>query len=365
MDTQRVSRLREEAGLKGLDCVALVPGPNLFYLTSLSFHLSERPVVAFFPVDRPPAIVLPVLEASKLAGAGVELEAFPYSDEEGPAMSFHQACVALELADARLGVESLHMRLMEARYLERYAPGCQLVPADEVMATLRVCKDAREVDQMRQAVALIEAALRTTLNQVRVGMSEREVAGLLRAEVLRAGGEDVSFAPIVVGGPNAASPHSVPSDRPLRPGETIVIDCGAIVGGYASDITRTVAIGGLPEELVQVYETVREANAAGQARAAPGVEAQEVDRAARAVIKAAGYGTAFIHRTGHGLGLEVHEPPYIVEGNEERLRPGMTFTVEPGIYLPGHGGVRIEDDVVITADGAESLTTFPRELTFL
>ncbi len=142
----------------------------------------------------------------------------------------------------------------------------------------------------------------------------------------------------------------------------MVIDCGAVVGGYVSDITRTVAIGGLTAEMVNVYEAVLAANEAGRRSAAPGVEAQAVDRAARAAIEAAGYGAFFIHRTGHGLGLETHEPPYIVAGNRLLLQQGMTFTVEPGVYLPGQGGVRIEDDVVITADGAESLTAFPREL---
>ncbi|HEC35887.1 MAG TPA: peptidase M24 family protein [Anaerolineae bacterium] len=233
------------------------------------------------------------------------------------------------------------------------------------MALLRMRKDAGELARMRRAVAVAEAALRAALSQLQAGMTEREVAGLLMVEILRAGGEGVPFQPIIVAGPNAASPHAVPSDRPIRPGETVVIDCGATVEGYASDITRTVAIGRLPEEMIQVYEVVREANAAGLARAGPGVAAQEVDRAARAVIEAGGYGAYFIHRTGHGLGLEGHEPPYIVEGNQEPLQAGMTFTVEPGIYLPGRGGVRIEDDVVVTSEGAESLTTFPRELTVL
>lgn len=365
MDKQRLRRLQEEAGQKGLDCVVLVPGANLFYLTGLSFHLSERPVLAFFPVDAPPAILLPALEAPKLKDAARALQAYPYTDEEGPALAFHQVCAALELAEARIGAEGLRMRLMEARYLERYAPGCQLVPADEVMAALRVEKDNEELGRMRRAVTVVEAALRATLSQLRVGMTEREVAGLLMVEILRAGGEGLPFEPIVVAGPNAASPHAVPSDRPIRAGETVVIDCGTTVGGYISDITRTVAIGGLPEEMVRVYEAVREANAAGRARARPGVAAQEVDRAARAVIGEAGYGKFFVHRTGHGLGLETHEPPYIVEGNREPLRPGMTFTIEPGVYLPGRGGVRIEDDIVITPGGAESLTAFPRELMIL
>jgi len=363
--SSRTLLLQQQLEQKGLDCLALVPGANLFYLTGISFHLSERPIVALFPVDAPAAIVLPALEAPKLAPLSDALQAYPYTDQEGPAAAFQQACAALELAQARIGVEGLRMRVMEARLLERYAPDCQLIPADEVTETLRVTKDAGEVAQMRRAVAVVEAALRAVLTQIRPGMTEREVAGLLMVETLRGGSEGMPFEPIVVAGPNAASPHAVPTDRPIRPGETVVIDCGAIVGGYVSDITRTVALGGLPEEMVRVYEVVHRANEAGRAAVRPGRAAQDVDRAARAVIREAGYGDFFIHRIGHGLGLEVHEPPYIVEGNRQPLQAGMTFTVEPGIYLPGRGGVRIEDDMLVTPEGAETLTTFPRELMVL
>jgi Xaa-Pro dipeptidase len=260
-----------------------------------------------------------------------------------------------------IGVESLRMRLLEMQLLERYGPGCRFVPAEEVLAEQRLRKDERELEHMRRAIAVTEAALRLTVRQIRAGMTEREIASLLMVEILQAGGEGMAFSPIVVVGPNAASPHATPSDRPVQPGETVVIDCGATVEGYAADITRTFAIGTLEPDLARVYEVVRAANAAGRAAAGPGVPAEEVDRAARSVIDEAGYSEHFIHRTGHGLGLETHEPPYIVAGNERPLEPGMTFTVEPGIYLPGRGGVRIEDDVLVTADGAESLTTFPRE----
>jgi Xaa-Pro dipeptidase len=365
MHMNRLNRLIEQASAHGFDVLALVPGPNLFYLTGLSFHLSERPVVALFPVSGIPAIVLPALEAVKFEQATVGLEPFPYTDEEGHTPAFQRACAALELADCIAGVEALQMRLLEVRLLERYAPGCRFVPAEDALAELRIRKDERELEQMRRAVAVTEAALRMTMRQVRAGMTEREIASLLTVELLRAGGEGMAFSPIVVAGPNAASPHATPSDRPIGAGETIVVDCGATVGGYAADITRTFAIGELEPELARVYEVVQAANAAGRTVAGLGVPAEEVDQAARGVIEEAGYGEFFIHRTGHGLGLEVHEPPYIVAGNQRLLEPGMTFTVEPGVYLPGRGGVRIEDDVLVTSDGAESLTSFPRELVSL
>jgi Xaa-Pro dipeptidase len=303
-----------------------------------------------------------VLEATKVQQAGLELDVFAYTDEEGYTSAFRDACAALGLADCVVGVESLRMRLLEVRLLERHGKGCHIVPAEDVLAELRMCKDEREVEQMRRAISVTEDALEGTMRQVRVGMTEREVASRLTIEMLRAGGAGLAFSPIVVAGPNAASPHSTPSDRPIQRGETIVVDCGAVTSGYAADITRTFAIGGLDPELTQVYELVRAANEAGRNAVGSGVPAEEVDRAARAVIEEAGYGEYFIHRTGHGLGLETHEPPYVVAGNRRVLEPGMTFTVEPGIYLPGRGGVRVEDDVLVTPNGAETLTTFRRDL---
>jgi len=215
---------------------------------------------------------------------------------------------------------------------------------------------------MRRAVAIVEAALAETMAGLKPGQTERQVAADLQVALLRQGTESPPFQPIVVSGPNGALPHAIPGDRPIRSGDMVTIDCGASWNGYVSDITRNLAVGAVDPDLLAIHQIVREANAAGRAAARPGVPAEEVDHAARDVIARAGFGDFFVHRTGHGLGLEIHEPPYIVEGNAEPLQVGMTFTIEPGIYVPGLGGARIEDDVVITEDGAESLTRFPREL---
>jgi Xaa-Pro dipeptidase len=361
MHSARYERLIGGIRARGLDALALVPGPNLFYVTDLSFHLSERPIVALFPCEGRPAIILPELEAVKVE-EGSEIVAFPYTDEEGHGDAFRRACGALDLEGATVGAEGLRMRLMEAQLLERYTGGGRLVMAEDLMADLRMEKDVHELDQMRSAIAVTEAALKATMDQVEAGMTEREVASSLSAELLRGGGDELAFSPIVVVGSNAALPHAVPGNHVIEGGEPIIVDCGASFGGYLADITRTFVIGDLNEELSHVYGVVRAANAAGRAAVGPGVSAETVDQAARAAIEEAGYGEHFIHRTGHGLGLDVHEPPYIVAGNGRLLEPGMTFTVEPGIYLPGLGGVRIEDDVLVTEDGAETLTTFTREL---
>jgi Xaa-Pro dipeptidase len=187
------------------------------------------------------------------------------------------------------------------------------------------------------------------------------MASVLKLSLLAAGAENVSFDPIVSGGPNSANPHASPTDRPVRVGEFLLFDWGVYVDGYASDITRTFPVGEMESEMRRIYDLVQEANAAGRAAVKPGATCGEVDAAARRVIELGGYGEYFTHRTGHGLGLQVHEAPFIVAGNERVLEPGMTFTIEPGIYLPGRGGVRIEDDVVVTEEGGESLSTFSRD----
>lgn len=362
MASARWIRLQEEMAREEVELVALVPGANLFYLTGLSFHRMERPIVALFPRAGDPALILPAFEVEKARAAGLPWRLFPYTDEEGPAPAFGRAAEALGRPEGPIAVETLTMRVMEWSLLSRAFGAPEPAAAEPLLARLRAVKGPDEIAAMRRAVAVAEAALRMWLPEVRIRMTEREAARRLIQACFAAGADALAFEPIVVAGPSAALPHATPSDRPLGPGELVIVDFGVVVDGYVSDLTRTFALGEPDPELRRVYEVVREANAAGRAAVRPGIPAEAVDRAARAVIEAAGYGPNFLHRTGHGLGLEVHEPPYIVAGNTAPLQPGMTFTVEPGIYLPGKGGVRIEDDVVVTETGGESLTTFPREL---
>lgn len=362
MIEKRLQRLRQQQAAHDLDYVAVMPGANLRYLTGLNLFLFERPIVFFFLREGHPVSIVPTLEASRIeADLPFEAELFLYSDEEGHQPAFERACHALNLAGKRLGVEFLNMRVLELKQLEQYAPGCQILDAGAVLSELRKTKDAEEIEHMRQAIRMTEQALQEVADLIQPGRTDSEIAAELKIAFLRAGAEGMSFEPIVGVGPDSASSHVVPSGRAIEPGDLVVIDCGVTYKGYVADITRTFAVEPVAPELKRVYEIVKEANAAGRAAVRPGVSAQEVDRAARRVIAEAGYGEYFTHRTGHGLGLEVHEPPYIVKGNEELLQPGMTFTVEPGIYLRGQGGIRIEDDVLVTSQGAETLTTFPRD----
>lgn len=364
MHLARLQRLKAALAAASLDCVAAIAGPNLYYLTGLSFHLSERPTVGFFPRAGDPVIVAGNLEESKIKSkAPYPVRAFYYTDAAGPAAAFREAATALKLNQARLGVESRRMRVMELRFIESAFGDIVIQPAEETFARLRMIKDALEIDLMRQATVIAERALAATLPQIRAGVTEREIAAELVVQMLRAGSDaELPFSPIVASGPNAALPHATITDRALQPGDLLTLDWGAGTGGYFSDLTRTFAIGEVDPELKKIYELVKNANAAGKAAARPGMTCASVDAAARKVITEGGYGEFFVHRVGHGLGLEDHEDPSMHGQNELALETGMTFTVEPGIYLPAKGGVRIEDDVVVTADGCESLSTYPREL---
>lgn len=363
MNQRRLEKLKYQIDAHGLDGIALVPGPNMVYISGIRCHLSERPIVLFIPADDDPAIIIPTLEAMKAEAAGIPAERiFAWSDEEGYMGAFQRACAYLELADYLLGVEFFHMRVLELQILQRYAPGLQTARAETVIEPLRMVKESDEVAAMEKAVAIAEKSMKRLVPRIKIGMTEKQVAAMLMQELLANGADSLSFSPIVCAGPNSALPHAVPTDRPLQKGDLLTIDWGVYVDDYPSDITRTFAVGELEPELAHIYEVVKQANAVGREAARPGVTGQEVDQMTREVIEDAGYGEFFIHRTGHGLGLEVHEPPDMSPTNTRPLVEGNVFTIEPGIYLPGRGGVRIEDNVVVTLDGARTLTSFPRDL---
>lgn len=358
----RIDRLARLAAHADLDGVAIMPGANLRYFADLSFHLSERPTVALFPRAGQPALILPAFESGKTARSPFDWRTFTYVDGQDPLEAFQAASETMGLSGARIGVEALKMRVRELRLLQAAAPGAVCEDADDLIASLRMIKDYAEIAAMRRAIQITEQALDDVCGVIRAGLTERQVANELLIALMRRGAESIAFEPLIQSGPNAALPHLTPTERVIRSGEGLLLDFGITVAGYQSDITRTFAVGETSAEFKQIYDVVKQANAAGRAAARPGATGQDIDRAARQVIVEAGYGQYFTHRTGHGLGLEGHEPPYMAEGNALLLVAGNTFTVEPGIYIPGIGGVRIEDDVLMTETGAESLTTYDREL---
>jgi len=364
MTHSRFDKLNASLLTSDLDAVILNPGPTLTYLSGLHFHTSERPVVLLYAKDQDPAIILPELELQKVTSLPYKIQVFVYP--ENPSAwddAFRKAVQALGLDGKRIGVEPRQLRLLEFRHIKIGAPEADYPDASDVLSGLRLKKDPAEVDAMRHAVKIAQDALEATIPLIKVGMTEREVSSELVVQLLKHGSEpEMPFFPIISGGPNAANPHASPSDRKLQVGDLLVIDWGAASEGYISDLTRTFAVGEVDAEYNKIHEIVQAANAAGRAAGKPGAACADVDKAARDVIEQAGYGEYFTHRTGHGIGMEGHEEPYMRGDNMQLLEPGMAYTVEPGIYLPGRNGVRIEDNMVITETGAESLSDMPREI---
>jgi len=359
---QRHERLFAEMERAGFDALAIVPGANAAYLTGIDFTTRLRLSMVLVS-RRGAALIVPAMEARRAAAvATLPLQSFPWVDGADPRQALRAAGAALGLRGARVGIEPTVMRVFELHALEAAIDGITCADATGTLMALRSAKDADELAAMREAVAIIEATLQQVLAELAPGQTERAIAERWDA-LIRAAGSVPAFETAVAAGAHGASPHHTSGDRALQRGDLVVLDGGAVVRGYVSDITRTVAIGPIDDEARAVYAAVEQANLAGrQAAALPEASGDSVDRAARAVIDAAGYGPAFLHRTGHGIGREIHEPPFIVAGSTAPLPVGATFTVEPGVYLAGRFGVRIEDDLVRTADGAASLTTFPRGL---
>lgn len=364
MTLARLEKLTASMRTSDLDAVILNPGPTLTYLTGVEFHLMERPVVLFVAPGKEPVLVLPELELLKLNLFPYKVQAFAYG--ENPAEwdeSFRKAAQSLGLDGKRIGVEPRQLRLMEFRHVKAGAPESDFPDASGVLSQLRLKKDRAEVDTMRRAVKIAQDALEATLPLIKIGMTERELSSELVVQLLKHGSDPaLPFSPIVSGGPNGANPHASPTDRKLQAGDLLVVDWGAAYHGYISDLTRTFAVGDVDAECQKIHKIVQDANAAGRAAGKPGVPCANVDIATREVIEKSGYGKYFTHRTGHGIGMEGHEDPYMRGDNMQLLEPGMAYTVEPGIYLPDRNGVRIEDNVVITETGAECLSDMPREI---
>jgi Xaa-Pro dipeptidase len=360
----RLDKLTASLRTSELDAVILNPGPTLKYLSGLNFHLMERPVVLFIAPDQDPVLVLPELELPKVDLFPYKIQAFAYG--ENPSewdAAFRKAAQALGLEANRIGVEPRQLRLMEFRHVKAGAPEADFPDATDVLSALRLKKDKAEVDAMRKAVQIAQDALEAVIPQIKIGMTEHELSSELVMQLLKHGSEpELPFAPIVSAGPNSANPHASPTERKLQTGDLLVVDWGAAYDGYISDLTRTFAVGEVDEEYKKIHAIVQESNAAGRAAGKPGAPCADVDKAARDVIEKAGYGKYFTHRTGHGIGMEGHEAPYMRGDNMQLLEPGMAFTVEPGIYLTGRNGVRIEDDMVVTETGVESLSDMPREI---
>ena len=268
----------------------------------------------------------------------------------------------LEEADAeKVGFEEEVMTVAQHRIFSEKLP-CELLSASKLLTSLRGSKDEEEIAAMIAAQRIAEGALEQLLQEIRIGMTEKEIAARLQYLMVSAGAEKLSFDTIVASGPNSSMPHAVPTERKIQKGDFLTIDFGCVYRGYCSDMTRTFAIGAVTEEMQQVYNTVLAAQVAGITAARAGVSGKDIDGAAREVIEKEGYGKYFGHSFGHSLGIDIHESPNASPANEETMPVGAVISAEPGIYLPGKFGVRIEDVLVLGEDGCRNITTFPKEL---
>lgn len=354
----RLARAATRTVEEGLDALVVAPSADLIYLTGYDPPPLERLSCLIVRPDTDPVLVVPMLERPLAEGSGLGklVEVLAWGETEDPYALVADITGPAERVGCSDRMWAVHLLGLQSSLGET-----AFEPASSVLGRLRAVKDPQEVGLLKRAARYADETLGRLLQTRLETRTELDVAGQLSELLLDTGHDQVSFT-IVGSGPNGASPHHEPTGREIQVGDPVVVDFGGRSGGYCSDMARTVAVGTPPRDFPRVYEVVREAQEEAFQAIRPGVPAQEVDRAARRVIERDGFGDLFVHRTGHGIGLEEHEPPYIVEGNEQPLEAGMCFSVEPGVYLAGEFGVRIEDIVTVTESGARRLNHAPRDM---
>jgi Xaa-Pro aminopeptidase len=362
----RMRRASEAAVRHDVDLLLITPGTDLRYLLGSPATSHERLTCLLLPAEghhAPPALVVPALERPGWADVPLDelgIEVITWNDGEDPYLLVSD----LAGVPGRVGVAD-SMPASHVLGLRTALAEASQTLAGAVLRELRMSKDAAEIDQLRRAGRAIDRVHARMAEFLRPGRTEMQAGAGIAAAMVEEGHASAGFV-IVGSGPNGASPHHEVSDRVFEPGDVVVVDIGGPVpAGYFSDCTRTYALGAPASPIVDAYAALHEAQRATVDAVEPGRSAEEIDAVARGSLAAAGLGEHFLHRTGHGIGLDVHEEPYIVAGNSQLLEPGMAFSVEPGIYFAGRWGARIEDIVVVTEDGAERLNTQPRELTVL
>lgn len=362
IDQKRLAALTEELKNKGLDAIYLGPSTDLEYITGLDTHPDERVRGLMVASDGRCFAMTPLLYKEEMVKAFGDVPYYAeWDDHEGFTDAFRRGCEHLGIAGGKIafndGVRAVDMLAV------RDAMDLKMENGAKILEPLRSRKDEGELSLMRKASRMADDVVGMLRDFIRPGMTERQIAQKIPDFFEEAGADDISFSPIVASGPNGSMPHYGGGRRVIEENDIIILDLGGRYKSYCSDITRTLFTGTPSDEQKQVYEIVRQAQAAGEAAVKPGATGQDVDRAARKIIVDAGYGKYFFNRVGHGIGIAVHESPYIIEGNDKPLKPGNVFSVEPGIYLPVKFGVRIENLVAVKPDGTgEALNSFPRDL---
>jgi D-alanyl-D-alanine dipeptidase len=347
---------------QGLDYLCIGPGADLRYLTGTPGMENERMMMLIIPQDGQPAMIVPALEKLATSKHATYFELLDWRDGVGPQGRLIEVLGVSAQQEIKVGVGA-HLWSMFLLELQKVLSRAEWVTATETLNKLRIKKSAEEIKLLKEAAAIADRTFAEILKLKFAGRSELQIMMDIQSLILKNGQEHMDFC-IVASGPNGAQPHHHTGDRIIQPGDAIVLDFGGTYKGYCSDMTRMVLVEGAPSDplYTEVYNIVHESNAAGHRQSRPGVTCESVDTAARQVIADNGYGEFFVHRTGHGIGMETHEEPYIVAGNSTILEPGMAYSIEPGIYLPGRFGVRIEDITIVTEDGEENINLSTKEI---
>jgi Xaa-Pro dipeptidase len=359
---QRLVKLQAWMKENDIDVSFVTSSENVFYLSGFYTNPHERLLALAVFQENEPFLVCPGMEVHDVKGTGWEHEIIGYSDIDHPWELIDKSINKRLTNIQKVAIEKEHMNVERYEQLSHLFPKAAFVSAEEKLRRLRMIKDATELKIMEEACTLADYAIEVGCSEIKEGKTELEVLSAIEFALKKKGVKEMSFSTMVLTGVNAASPHGNPGDTKIQKGDLVLFDLGVVVDRYCSDITRTVAYGDINDRQKEIYDTVLKAQLAAVEASKPGVTAAEVDLAARRIIAEAGYGEYFPHRLGHGLGISVHEYPSMTETNSLVIEEGMVYTIEPGIYVPNVAGVRIEDDLYITSDGAKILTNFPKEL---
>ncbi|MBF0707342.1 aminopeptidase P family protein [Alkalihalobacillus hwajinpoensis] len=336
---------------------------NVFYLSNFECEPHERLLGLFIFPDAEPFLVCPGMEVSQARDAGWKHEIIGHGDADDPWEFIHDALKSRGIKEAnQVAIEKETLSYGRAEQIMKRYPSVSFTSAEEKLHELRLIKDEQELEILRRAAELADFGVETGVKALQEGCTEMEVLATIEYELKKKGIREMSFSTMVLFGEKAGQPHGNPGDRKLKRGDLVLFDLGVVLDGYCSDITRTVAYKEVNEKQKEIYDVVLNAQLETLNISQPGTRLGDLDKTARQIIADAGYGDQFPHRIGHGIGIEVHEYPSMSENNDSLLVEGMTYTIEPGIYVPEVGGVRIEDDVLVTKTGYETLTKYPKEL---
>ena len=365
MSNQKINKLISILDNQDLDALALVPGSNFRYATGGNFHLMERPTLLIVSKTCRPIAILPVLEVESFAQLNIDADIVEWQDSDGYQSAFDKGFNKLG-SISKIGVEGQRMRVFEMQAIEKSLPNITIVNAQKLISKMRLIKDHQEIEHLRQAVKIAESALTDTIKFVTVNKTEIEIKNFLIQQLYQHGAEDIAFDPIVLAAENSALPHGHSrNDYHISEDDCLLFDFGATVNGYHSDITRTFFVGSASDEYKNIYAAVLKANQIGKKISKPKLTLHDLDDQVLNSLSDSGYLDLIVHKTGHGLGMDVHEDPYVMRNNQEVLEADMVITIEPGLYKQGSLGVRIEDNILITDSGCESLTSFSRDLTVI